>query len=418
MRKVLCVASCLLVVGAASAAKSTVDVAAEAAPTGGNPTVLLISVDGLGAGQFDPAVAPRIAGLAAEGVRAEWMAPSYPTLTFPNHYTLVTGLRPDRHGVVQNEMEDPALGHFESKTSAGADPAWWEGGVPVWVAAERAGLRTATNYWPGSEIAIHEARPWRWVRYADGVPLDARIATTLEALSLPPAERPRFATLYFAELDQAAHGFGPSSAQAHAALHSIDTAIGHLLDALDARGLRDAVDIVLVSDHGLVDVPATQVIATADMVDPAIAEPVDDGQSVGFVPVAGREAEAETVLLGAHDQYDCMRKDALPARWHYGTHPRVPPIVCQLHAGWDALEPAKYARRQQAGTRGSHGYDPLLPAMRAVFIADGPSFRDGAVLPPLENVDVYPLLMHLLGLDPGDHDGDDDALEALDRPPH
>ncbi len=389
---------------------------AAAADAPSPPTVLLISVDGLGAEQFDPSVAPRIARLADEGVRAEWMVPAYPTLTFPNHYTLVTGLRPDRHGLVANDMVDPALGTFHSKQSFGAPSAWWEGGVPVWVTAERAGLRTATNFWPGSEIAIHGVRPWRWLRYADGIPLDDRVATTLEWLSLPPAERPRFTTLYFAELDQAAHRSGITSDAARQALAGIDAAIGLLLDGLDARGLRDAVDIVLVSDHGQVDVPVTNVIATDAMVDPAIATPVDDGQSIGFLPAPGREAEAEAVLLGAHAHYDCWRKGELPAPWRYGAHPRVPPIVCQLHPGWDAVLTEKLAWRRANGTRGSHGYDPAHPAMRAVFVASGPSFREGAVLPPLENVDVYPLLMHLLGLDPGEHDGSDAAFGALRTP--
>src|SRR5690606_21783283 len=169
--------------------------------------------------------------------------------------------------------------------------------------------------------------------------------TTLAWLSLPAAERPRFSTLYFAELDQAAHRAGADSQEARAALAAIDAAIGRLLDALDARGLRDAVDIVLVSDHGLVDVPATNVLSTDAMVDPAIATPVDDGPSLGFVPVPGREAEAEAALVGNHPGYDCWPKGALPARWHYGTHPRVPPIVCQVHRGWEALLPSKLARR-------------------------------------------------------------------------
>ena len=405
-------ATCLSLLAACATPRSANDFAAETAPARAR-SVLLVSVDGLGAGMLDPAVAPRISALAAQGVRAEWMTPSYPSLTFPNHYTLVTGLRPDRHGVVHNTMADATLGRFTNRESAGSDARWWNGGMPVWVSAERAGLPTATFFWPGSDTTIHDTRPSQWRRYDDDLPNAERVDTVLDWLSVPAATRPRFVTLYFADVDHAAHGTGPRSAETRAAIATVDNAIGTLLDGLRARGLGDAVDVVLVSDHGLAAVAPGHAIATGSMVDPAVARPVTTGQSVGFAPLPGREADAEATLLGAHDHYDCWRKDELPARWHYGTHPRVPPIVCQMHEGWDALATDRMASRDPTATRGSHGYDPALPSMRAVFIADGPSFREGVVLPPIDNVDVYPLLMHLLGLPPAPNDGDTDALQAL-----
>ena len=380
---------------------------------GTDRSVLLVSVDGLGADMLDPAVAPRIVAMADAGVRAEWMTPSYPSLTFPNHYTLVTGLRPDRHGVVHNSMEDAALGRFDKHGETDGSSGWYDDGVPVWVSAERAGMPTATFFWPGTDSVIHGMRPSRWMPWDGRVPHAERVDTVLDWLSEPAATRPRFVTLYFAALDQAAHGHGPRSPEARAALAAVDGAVGRLLDGLRAQGLTDRVDVVLVSDHGLAEVPPGHAISTDAMVDPAIARPVSTGQSVGFAPRPGREAEAEATLLGAHAAYDCWRRDELPERWRYGAHPRVPPIVCQMHEGWNALRPRGVAERQTGETRGSHGYDPALASMRAVFIADGPSFRDGVVLPPLDNVDVYPLLMQLLGLPPEPNDGDRDALEAL-----
>ena len=371
--------------------------------------VLLVSVDGLGADMLDPSAMPRVTAMADAGVRAEWMAPSYPVLTFPNHYTLVTGLRPDRHGLVHNTMEDAALGRFTKNASADSDARWWNGGVPVWVSAERAGLPTATHFWPGSETTIHGIRPTRWLSYDEDISSDARVDTVLGWLSEPPATRPRFATLYFSLVDDAAHGHGPRSAAMQAALREVDAAIGRLLDGLAARGLADTVDVVLVSDHGLVEVPPGHVLSTDAMVDPGIARAVTTGQVVGFAPLPGQARAAEARLLGRHTGYACWRREALPARWEYGRHPRVPPIVCQMEPGWDALEPERLAWRDPDATRGSHGYDPALPSMRAVFIASGPSFREGVVLPPIDNVDVYPLLMRLLGLAPEPNDGDAEA---------
>ena len=360
---------------------------------------------------------PRIAGMADAGVRAAWMKPSYPVLTFPNHYTLVTGLRPDHHGVVHNTMEDAALGRF-SHGSEVSDAPWWDGGLPVWVSAERAGLPTATYFWPGSDAVIHGVRPTRWKPYSEDTTPNEQADTVLGWLSEPPATRPRFATLYFWQVDHASHDHGPRSAEARAAMRDVDAAIGHLLDGLRERGLSDAVDIVLVSDHGLADVAPDHAVSTDAMADPAVARATSDGQVIGFAPLPGQAAAAEAQLLGAHANYDCWRKEALPAHWAYGRHPRVAPIVCQMHEGWDALLPRKYARRDVHGARGSHGYDPALPSMRAVFVASGPSFREGAVVPAVDNVDVYPLLMYLLSLAPAPHDGDGDLLEALRPRPH
>lgn len=391
------IAACLLCACSATLSSAT--------PGGDAPTLLLVSLDGVHPDMLGRGDTPHLDRLAREGVRAAWMQPSYPALTFPNHYTLVTGLRPDRHGMVHNSMYDEDLGAFALKDrDAVGDGRWW-GGEPLWVTAERAGLPTATMFWPGSEAPVQGVRPTRWYPYEDGLALEVRIDRVLGWLSEPAATRPRLATLYFEHPDHAGHGYGPDSPQLHAALRDVDAAIGALLSAIAARGLRDRVNLVIVSDHGMAPVPSGQVVAVEDMVDPADAQVVSTGQVVGFRPRPGREAAAAAALLGAHARYDCWRREALPARWQYGQHPRVPPIVCQMHVGWDAVPRANLGRRPDR-TRGSHGYDPAAPEMRAVFIAHGPAFRSGTELPGFDNVDVYPLLARLLGVEPAEHDGD------------
>lgn len=371
-------------------------------------TLLLISVDGLRPTDVTPEQMPALDALAKANVRAEGMRPSYPSLTFPNHYTLVTGRRPDHHGIIHNSMEDAHLGEFRlSNRDAVGNGDWWQGGAPVWTSVQRAGLRAATMFWPGSEAEIEGVRPWRWRTY-DGTISDAdRVAQVLEWLRLPAAERPRFITLYFDVVDHASHDHGPDSAQARAARASVDAALGQLLDGLrDARQL-DTTNLVIVSDHGFETVPPSHSIAVDDMAPPELAQAVSVGQVIGFAPRAGKAVDAERLLLGQHAQYQCWRKGELPAHWHYGSHPRIPAIICQMAPGWDALfTKAHAARQQQSHARGSHGYDPLLPAMRATFIAAGPAFRAGTRLPVFENVDVYPLLMRLLALPPEDNDGD------------
>ncbi|WP_434213180.1 ectonucleotide pyrophosphatase/phosphodiesterase [[Pseudomonas] boreopolis] len=398
-------ATCALLLAACASSPST-----DTAPPAPRK-VLLISIDGLRADALDRGLSPNLSRMAAEGVRARWMSPSYPSLTFPNHYTIVTGLRPDHHGIVHNSMDDAALGRFAlSQRDAVGNGAWW-GGEPIWVGAEKAGIRTATWAWPGSEAPIQGIQPSRWQPFDGKVPPEARVDTVLGWLAQDGADAPRFMTLYFDQVDHAGHDHGPQSPEYAQAIAVVDKAIGRLLDGMARERVLDTTDVIVVSDHGMASVEPGHVVAVEDMVPVEEARVVSVGQSVGIEPLPGQQAKAEARLLGAHERYDCWRKQELPARWHYGSNPRVPSIVCQMHEGWDALPRAQAEKRRgQAQGRGSHGYDPALPSMRAVFIARGPSFAVDKQLPPFDNVDVYPLLAHLVGIRPAPNDGDPQAL--------
>jgi predicted AlkP superfamily pyrophosphatase or phosphodiesterase len=241
----------------------------------------------------------------------------------------------------------------------------------------------------------------------------------MQWLQLPDAQRPRFMTLYFEHVDKASHDHGPDSEQAVIARRNVDAMLQSLLQHLTDAGFDRSVNLILVSDHGFEAVPAAQTLDISQLIPRDIAELVSIGQVVGFRPQPGKTAEAEQQLLGEHAHYTCWRKTELPANWHYGTHPRIPPIVCQMEAGWDALWSDKFAQRQQQNTtHGSHGFDPELTAMRASFIAAGPAFAEGVTLPLFDNVNVYPLLMHLLQLDTEPNDGDiTPLLPALKNTP-
>jgi len=381
-------------------------------------SVLLVSLDGFRADYFDLGITPNLARIASEGIRARWMTPVFPSLTFPNHYSLVTGLVPDHHGIVHNSMRDPELGEFKlSNRIAVAYGRWW-GGEPIWIGAEKAGLRSATMYWPGSEAAIGGLRPTRWHRYIEGqnLSLEARVDTVLGWLAEPEHTRPRIATLYFETIDKAGHEHGPESTQAHAAVRRIDAVLGRLLHGLDARGLRDRVDLIVVSDHGMASVAAHQAIAIEDLVGPDEADVASVGQVIGIEPKRGFEQSLERKLLGTHQHYACWRKQQLPSQWRYGTHPRIPTIVCQMDEGWNMLPRAVLAKRTSQ-TRGAHGYDPSLASMRALFVARGPSFKSGVLLAPIAAIDVYPLLARLLGISPAPNDGNSAALQSALRDP-
>lgn len=371
--------------------------------------LVLVSIDGLRADMLDPGITPHLSRIAHDGVRAQWMNPSYPSLTFPNHYTLVTGLRPDHHGIVHNRMSDPTLGQFKLGNMAAIRDARWWGGQPIWVGAENAGVRSATWAWPGSEAPIQGVQPSQWQLYDGKVPAPARVQRVLEWLRQRGPQAPRLMTLYFDQADHAGHDYGPDSPEYLDAVKLVDTAIGQLLAGMAQQGALDDTNLIVVSDHGMATVAPDHVVAIEDMVPFDEAEVVSIGQSIGIEPRPGEGAKVEARLLGAHPNYACWRKQQLPARWHYGSNPRIPSIVCQMSEGWDAM-PANEIPNRAGHTRGSHGFDPALPSMRAVFVARGPDFAQGKVLPAFDNVDVYPLLTRLLQIPAAANDGNPRTL--------
>lgn len=379
--------------------------------------LLLVSIDGLRADALGRGDTPVLDRLAREGVHAAWMQPSYPVLTFPNHYTLVTGLRPDRHGVVHNSMQDPQLGRFVVANPEAAKASGWWQAEPVWVTAERAGIATAVWAWPGATAAHDGLLPRDGQAFDAGIPLPERVRRIAQWMLQPQDARPGLVAVYLEHVDGAGHDHGPGADATRAAIHAVDAAIGELLDRLRAGGLTP--NVVVVSDHGMADTPGSQYIAVEDIASREEAEVVSVGQVIGLVPRPGHAQALRARLPGRHAHHQCWEKADVPARLHYGRHPRVPPIVCQMDEGWNALGGDTIARRRAEGTldRGAHGYDPALPSMRALFLAHGPAFGRGLALPPFDNVHVHPLLARVLGLDVPAGDGDPAVLAPALRTP-
>jgi predicted AlkP superfamily pyrophosphatase or phosphodiesterase len=360
------------------------------------PLVVLVSIDGFRPDYLDRGVTPTLSRLAAEGVRAT-MRPSFPTKTFPNHYTLVTGLRPDRHGVVDNSMWDAAVSADQFSMARSADPRWWEEGTPIWVTAERQGVRTATMFWPGSDVPIHGVRPTRWRPFDMKVTADQRVD---QALAWVDEAKPAFLTVYFDDVDSAGHDFGPDAPELNAAAARVDAALARLATGLQARGL--AANLVIVADHGMAATSPERRIFADDLIDMDAVRTVTMGAFMSLYPKPGREPEVARALLKAHPRMQCWRKAQIPARYRYGKNPRVPPYFCLPATGWEITTHGFKPRKPQWG---NHGYDPFAPEMAAIFVAHGPAFRRGASLAMFDNVDVYPLLARLLHVRPEANDG-------------
>lgn len=377
------------------------------------PVTVLVGIDGFRADYLERGVTPRLSAVAKAGTSAA-MRPSFPTKTFPNHYALVTGKRPDRNGIVGNSMIDPrrpgvmfSLGN----TQQALDPFWWNEAEPVWITAEKAGLRTATMFWPGSEVPFEGRRPADWLRYDQNVTNVQRVNTLLDWLRRPASIRPAFATIYFDTVDTIGHRFGPDSAEVNAALAEVDARIGELVDGAEALGVP--LNLVIVADHGMRATDDSRVIQLDTIIDRASYIAVETGPYAAIEPVAGTDNRVADALLVPHEHMTCSRKEDLPARLHWGKHPRVAAIICIAEAGWTILSgtPAYPVRG------GAHGYDNADPEMLAIFIASGPAFAKGARLPVFDNVAVTALLRAALGL-PEDADADGslaDVKAALRR---
>jgi len=380
------------------------------------PALVLVSFDGFRPDYLDRFDTPNLDRLAAGGVRAEYLIPAFPTKTFPNHYTIATGLYPDHHGIVFNDLWDPVWNRGFDRRAVGTPEydAWW-GGEPIWVTARRQGRVAAAMFWPGTDAEIGGLRPDQWSPYDRSVPNEARVDRVLEWLRRPAGERPAITTLYFSDTDEAGHEFGPSSPKVGPAVMALDTIIGRLLDGLETAHLADQVDVVVVSDHGMADTPPDQVrMIGRETYDPWVDGPLrHPSPLLAFWPPAERLASLEERLLQTAEHVTVYRPEALPERWHLGTNRRVPPLLGVVDEGWTVGTPEQLAQALERWSYGQHGFDNAAPSMRAIFLARGPHFRRGLVAPPFANVHLYELMCQVLDLTPAANDGRLDQVAGM-----
>src|ERR1700722_13666350 len=376
--------------------------------------VVLVSLDGFRYDYARKYGATHLLALAKQGADApEGMIPAYPSVTFPNHYTLVTGLYPEHHGIVAMSFYDPARKQryaFNDPQTA-ADGTWYRG-VPLWSLAEKQGMRAACFFWPGSEAEIAGERPSYYLHYDDTVPDDARIQQVIAWLRLPAAQRPHFITLYYSNVDHAGHEFGPDAPQTAEAVRRVDDLVG-LLEAR-LKELNLPIDLFVVSDHGMENI-------AGNWIDLDHFADLSAFQTDGALLYSSSESDTEKAyerLRGASDKFVVYRRRDVPKNLHYNENEREgDPIV---------VATGPYAIRAHAPTpadtmpknKGGHGYDPeQFKPMRAVFYAVGPDIKPNTTVPAFENVNVYPLIAKILGLDTAPTDGSIKVLAPILREP-
>ncbi len=402
-----CSFAALLFGGCASRARES---PAPGAP--GRATVVLVSLDGFRWDYLDRGLTPNLSRLAREGVRAEAMVPVFPTKTFPNHYSIVTGRYPARHGILGNVFAAPDIGARFSlwDTSAVRDARFYLA-EPIWVTAERQGQRTAPLFWPGSEAPINGVRPSYAMPFDGDMPDTARARRVLERLDLPAERRPTFLTLYSSAVDAAGHEYGPDAPETNRAIAQVDSLIGLLASELAGRRQGGNVNLVIVSDHGMVSTGPDRVV----WLDEYVAEDALRADEMSTLltawPAQGLEDSVYRALQRA-PHLVVYRRGELPDRFRLPGSRRLAPIVAIADPGWTIA--GRTAENPSPKIMlGNHGYDDSLPAMRAIFVARGPAFRRSVVVPPFRNIHVYPLLAKVLGLTPAPTDGSLDSVRAL-----
>ncbi len=373
-------------------------------------TLILVSVDGFRHDYLDRDLEAPTLRWIAQGVRAERLVPVFPTKTFPNHYSLVTGLHPESHGIVGNSMRDPlrledgAPAQFSlSNREATADGRWW-GGEPIWVTAERQGVSSATIFWPGSEAEIGGVRPTAWLAYDGDMPYLDRVGSALEAVD----DGAGLVTLYFEGVDSAGHRYGPEAPEVNAAILEVEAALAALKEGLRARGVLEDVDVVVVSDHGMTPVSRDRVI----VLDAALeveASDIDWGEPVGIWPTAGQDADDLVRRISMLDHVTAYRKESTPARLHYRDNPRIPPVVLIADDGWTVTSQSYLDRSSDRPSGGTHGFDNRHHSMSGIFLARGPRFQSGLEVDSIQAVDVYGIMANALGLEAAANDGDASA---------
>jgi predicted AlkP superfamily pyrophosphatase or phosphodiesterase len=378
------------------------------------PYIILISADGFRYDLADKYQAVHLLKLRDQGVAASAMRPSFPTLTFPNHYSLITGLYPAHHGIVDNAFYDAKRdkAYFIKDRQVIRDGTWY-GGTPLWVLAEQQQMLTASFYWVGSEAPIRSVYPTYYYYYNDKIGLDRRVRIVKEWLQLPPETRPHLITFYFPEVDHEEHHHGVDSKETAAAVHFVDEAVGKLNGMVDSLGLP--VSFVFVSDHGMADEDTVHNLPLPPAVD-TVKFLVTDGEAMLHLYARDKKdiLPAYRALRAGALDFDVYLPGGTPPRWHYtkddDRYDRIGDILLI------ARFPKVFNLTGRKPLAGMHGWDNALADLLASFYAWGPAFKQHLKIATFENVAVYPMIAKILGLTITENiDGDPETLKNILR---
>lgn len=374
-----------------------------------SPYVVMVSIDGFRYDYAQKYGAKNILAMAVEGSSTQRLIPSFPSKTFPNHYTLATGLYPERHGIVANAFYDTATQKQYAISDRNAvEDGHWYGGIPLWNLAQFQGMCAASFYWVGSEADINGLHPKYYYHYKKSTPYGYRVKRVLEWLQLPEKERPHMITLYFSLVDTQGHHFGPNAPETKQAVLDVDAQIGALREGIERLGLP--VYLIVTSDHGMDDVSKTIELHHMVNLDP---KRFFGGPVAMYYTQSQKEKDSLYAILAPHGEFKTYTRENVPEYLHFKDNSRIGDLVLIADAPYSISYAPTMHKPMAPG--GAHGYDPFLNTnMGGIFYIEGPHIKKGFQFPPFENIGVYPLVAHLLGLKiMAPIDGDLNATEGV-----
>lgn len=382
------------------------------------PYVLLISLDGFRWDYIERGLSPNLEWIAANGVEALSLEPVFPTKTFPTHYSIVTGLYAENHGMISNSFIDWETGErFSLRNREMVENAKYYQGEAIWETLRRHGIITASYFWPGSEMNLEYRRPHYFQRYDHERPHRDRIEGIIEWLKLPEEKRPQFLTLYYSDVDSEGHRTGPYSDELNESIAFVDSLMGILLDRLEEIGMLDKMNIIVVSDHGMTEVSPDRVIELHPILDDY--DVITDGVGPVVMIKPNNPDELDEIYERLRDteaNYRVYRKEAMPSYWRYSAHAYIMPLIVVADIGWSLATRPFDPTRSFFASGGNHGYDNKHLDMHGIFYAIGPAFRSGYRTGTIRSIDIYPLILEIFGIQPRSGiDGDLDNIRFLLR---
>ncbi len=365
--------------------------------------VIVVSFDGFRWDYADMYESPNLDEMREEGIKADRLIPSFPTKTFPNHYTVATGLYPDNHGIINNSFYAEDLGGIyrirDSRMVTDPDAYF---GEPIWVTAEKQGIKAASYFWVGSEAPIKGVYPSYWKKYNESIPYEHRVDQVINWLKLPIEERPGLVMLYFDEPDHTGHSMGPVHSETGKVVKYLDSVLGYLRSEIEELPYGDKVNLIVLSDHGMGALSPDRYVNINKHIKEVWTESVVGGNPVYLIDPAEGMEDSITISLSKAEGVMAWQKEEIPEHLHYGSSPRFPGIVVVADSAWSI----GLKDNSSGYTGGAHGYDNAFSEMHTIFYAEGPAFKEGHTSSAFSNVEVYGIIAHILGLDPAATDGD------------
>jgi len=381
------------------------------------PYLILISLDGFRWDYVEKFNPPHLSGFIKNGVKAKSLIPSFPSKTFPNHYTIATGMYPENHGILGNSFYSNKKNLIYNMANREmVEDGTFYGGSPIWVQADKAAMVTASYFFVGSGTSIQGIKPTYYYRYDGRVKNDVRVAQALKWLELPTKKRPHLITMYFSDMDDIGHRFGPNNnEELKKTLFDLDKNLGDLFKGAEATGLP--INIIIVSDHGMSTLPTTNYIPIENIKNDNLFLAINNGAIVNVHPKKDVQIDSIIQYLKLKENNFKVYKTENTPGFEYNPKNKdwgVIQIIPDFGFYFSRYQHIESKKIDSSATVGVHGYDPKYKDMHGIFYANGPAFKKGYIIPSVKNIHIYPLMCKILGLEiPDDIDGKLNQLESV-----